>query len=228
MLSRHQLILRWSGFVCLYLMLPVGMIFAPAWIKLTFGISIRSCVIPALLVAALGVYGIGALRGMICAGDLFRLGVPCTAWRKMLLRWLFFCSLLTALLAGIDADHLFLFPAKQPRFWGIVMIAYPILSVLAQGILFRWFYDAVFAPLFRTPRDSLLAGAAVFAFTHILFLNPWAILFTFLGGILFLSSYRETGSLLFSGIEHALYGNALFTIGWGAYFYQGTVALLAN
>ena len=36
-------------------------------------------------------------------------------------------------------------------------------------------------------------------------------------------------SLLFSGIEHALYGNFLFTIGWGEYFFHaGTLRMLSQ
>ena len=36
------------------------------------------------------------------------------------------------------------------------------------------------------------------------------------------------GSLLFAAVEHALYGAFLFTIGWGAFFYEGTQAALAT
>ena len=86
----------------------------------------------------------------------------------------------------------------------------------------------MFAPLFGSPRRSLLAGALVFSYGHIVFHNLWAVLFTFIGGLLFLQTYRKSQSLLFSGIEHALYGDALFTIGWGAYFYGGTVTLLSQ
>ena len=41
-----------------------------------------------------------------------------------------------------------------------------------------------------------------------------------------MGTYRRTGSLLFSGIEHALYGDFLFTIGWGSFFYEGTQAAM--
>jgi uncharacterized protein len=44
---------------------------------------------------------------------------------------------------------------------------------------------------------------------------------TFFGGILFAWRYVETGSLLTSSVEHALYGCWLFTVGLGVYFYHG-------
>jgi hypothetical protein len=44
---------------------------------------------------------------------------------------------------------------------------------------------------------------------------------------MFLASYKRTGSLLFSSLEHALYGDFIFTIGWGQYFFHaGTLRLM--
>ena len=80
-------------------------------------------------------------------------------WRSMLMRWAVFFAVLTALLALHQPQMLFGFPRRSPRFWLFVMAAYPVLSVAAQGVLYRWFHEAVFAPLFGSPRRSLLAGA---------------------------------------------------------------------
>ncbi|WP_234730087.1 hypothetical protein [Acidocella facilis] len=44
---------------------------------------------------------------------------------------------------------------------------------------------------------------------------------TLAGGWLFARSYAATRSLTFSGVEHALYGCLVFTIGLGQYFYTG-------
>lgn len=68
---------------------------------------------------------------------------------------------------------------------------------------------------------SLVAGALFFAWAHVVFHNVWVCAFTFAGGLFFLSSYRKTGSLLFSCLEHALYGDFIFTVGWGRFFYEG-------
>jgi uncharacterized protein len=102
------------------------------------------------------------------------------------------------------------FVRRHPGFWAIVMVAYPILSVYPQGLLFpaRW--------------ETILASAAAFAFLHIIFRNPIAPVLTFFGGILFAFRYAQTGSLATSSFEHALYGCWLFTIGLGQYFYYGS------
>ena len=33
--------------------------------------------------------------------------------------------------------------------------------------------------------------------------------------------------MLLANAEHALYGDFLFTVGWGSYFYEGTQAMAA-
>ncbi|MCL1856603.1 MAG: AMP-binding protein [Kiritimatiellaeota bacterium] len=123
-------------------------------------------------------------------------------------------------------ELLFAFPREEPLFWGVIMVCYPVASVLPQAILYRKLYERRYAPLFGSPRTSLLVGALAFSWGHLPFGNPFALLFTFFGGLLFLSTYRATRRLAPGILEHALYGNALFTIGWGAYLLHGTVALL--
>jgi hypothetical protein len=41
------------------------------------------------------------------------------------------------------------------------------------------------------------------------------------GGLLFSWSYQQSGSLALTCIEHALFGNFLFTAGLGEFFYHG-------
>ena len=67
----------------------------------------------------------------------------------------------------------------------------------------------------------IFASGAAFAYMHIVFKNPLALLLTFTGGLLFAMTYADTRSLMISAIEHTLYGNYLFTIGLGKYLYLG-------
>lgn len=117
------------------------------------------------------------------------------------------------------------FAREHPLFWGIVMVLYPVLSVYPQGILYRAFFlqrYGVLVPEAISGRwTMILASAAAFSFLHIIFRNWISVTLTFLGGILFAWRYQETGSLLTSSVEHALYGCWLFTVGLGEYFYHG-------
>lgn len=116
------------------------------------------------------------------------------------------------------------FVRESPAFWAVVMVAYPVLSVYPQGLLYRAFFFERYAELFPGKWAMILASAAAFAFLHIVFRNWLAVGLTFAGGLLFALNYAETGSLATSSFEHALYGCWLFTVGLGQYFYHGTIA----
>ena len=116
------------------------------------------------------------------------------------------------------------FVRQNPAFWAVVMVAYPIVSVYPQGILYRAFFFERYATIFPGKWAMIVASAAAFAFLHIIFRNSLAVILTFLGGLLFAASYAETNSLAVSSFEHALYGCWLFTVGLGQYFYHGTIS----
>ena len=120
------------------------------------------------------------------------------------------------------------FVRRHPIFWAVVMVAYPVLSVYPQGLIYRAFFFERYTPLFPGRWTMIVASAAAFAFLHIIFRNTPAVALAFAGGILFAFRYAETGSLATSAFEHALYGCWLFTIGLGQYFYHGTIATVGT
>lgn len=188
-------------------------------------------VIPVLWLAALPVsiwlvrhrgYSIPSLFG---AGGA---AVPEKALALIIIRILPAAAALVALLCRIRPDWLFSFTSSHPRFWMIVMFAYPILSVVPQGIIYRAFFRERYARLFPNRTVQTLVAAACFAFCHIFFLNVWALLLTFAGGVLFWRTYSRTGSLFLANLEHAIYGDLVFTIGYGGFLYHGTLALVGS
>lgn len=120
------------------------------------------------------------------------------------------------------------FVRQHPAFWAIVMVAYPVLSVYPQGLVYRAFFFERYAALFPGKWTMIFASAAAFAFMHIIFRNWLAVGLTFAGGLLFGARYAATGSLATSSFEHALYGCWLFTVGLGQYFYHGTIATVGS
>lgn len=111
---------------------------------------------------------------------------------------------------------------RHPRFWAILMLAYPLLSVYPQGIVYRCFILHRYRDLFPGTWPVVMASAFAFSFTHLVFHNWVAPALALLGGLLFARTYQRTRSLLASSLEHALYGCWIFTIGLGHYFYSGT------
>jgi len=114
-------------------------------------------------------------------------------------------------------------PRSRPWFWLGVMLFYPVFSALLQEILFRSFYFYRYEKLLKgRPLLLVTLNALLFAYVHIVFGNWIAVVFTFFGGLLFAHTYLKSRSLLLTAIEHSLYGNTLYTLGLGHYFYHGT------
>lgn len=143
-----------------------------------------------------------------------------TGWQVLLI--FFVAALLVGAAVYFFAPQmLFNFVKRAPAFWALVMVLYPVLSVYPQGIIYRAFFFERYRVLFPNPALLIMASAVAFSFAHIIFRNPIAVVFTFVGGLLFAWRYADTASLFTSSFEHALYGCWMFTIGLGHYFYRG-------
>ena len=102
------------------------------------------------------------------------------------------------------------------------MVLYPLLSVYPQELFFRAFFFHRYRRLFGQGMATVVASALLFGFVHIVFGNWISILLSSVGGMLFARTYFHSGSLALTCIEHALYGNFIFTIGLGEFFFHGT------
>jgi hypothetical protein len=209
----------WCEFIGLYLLLPLAL----AGARQAFG---AFPILPVLWAAAFP----AALCLVRRYGWRWRELVGFSLSREQAVRMAVRLALVAALLAGgilAVAPGLFLeLPRRDPRLWALVMVAYPVLSVYPQGILYRGLYFARYAALFQSERGKILTGAAVFCLTHLVFANVWALVLTLVGGLMFCRTHRATGSMLASDLEHAVCGQLVFTCGWGRFLYHGVVRLV--
>ena len=116
---------------------------------------------------------------------------------------------------------LFSFLKRAPGFWALVMLLYPLVSVYPQELIYRAFFFHRYAPLFGSGLLMIAASALAFGFVHIIFGNWLAVVLCIIGGFLFSLTYQHSGSLLFTCLDHAIFGNFIFTIGLGQFFYHG-------
>ncbi|MFZ4805720.1 MAG: CPBP family intramembrane glutamic endopeptidase [Hyphomicrobiaceae bacterium] len=123
--------------------------------------------------------------------------------------------------------HLFLtFPRQRQQLWQFVMVAYPVLSVLAQELVYRTFFFHRYGALFGTRRWlAIIVNGALFGFAHILFGNWIAVVGTALLGALLAWRYTRTRSFWAVWIEHTLYGWLVFTVGLGGFFFTGIASV---
>lgn len=104
-----------------------------------------------------------------------------------------------------------------------LMVLYPLISALPQEFIFCSFFFRRYEPFFGKAKLMIIASAIIFAYAHVLYINPIAPTLSFIGGLIFAYDYAKHKSLALVTIEHGLYGNALFLIGLGWYFYSGSV-----
>ena len=224
--ARRQLLARrlrrvartrlWLGIECglLFLGVPLAL-----WTALRLGYSIP--VIPVLLVVT-GLIGLNLSRDRYFDRRVLRAfqGVR-REGPRILATFAAGAALLALGVALLTPERLFDLPRERFGLWAAVMVFYPLLSVLPQEVLYRAFFFHRYRPLFGNRRLTVIASALAFGFVHVVY-GAWiSVGLTTVGGLLFGYTYLKTRSVLVVGIEHALYGCFLFTIGLGRFFYHG-------
>ena len=140
-------------------------------------------------------------------------------WRTLSIRFAVIASCLVLYIVLVEPGNVLAILRHNPSLWALIMIVYPVFSVVPQEIIYRAFYFHRYSSLFAHEKVGIVVNAALFAFAHILFRNWVAIIGSFVAGLLWATTYLESRSLLVVSIEHALYGNFVFTLGIGYYFY---------
>lgn len=177
--------------------------------------------IPILLAATL-ICGWLLWRDPLFDRSRFRPPEPFTPFlKRVILKAVVVAFLLVIGVLVFAPEQIFDFPLRKTGLWLLVIILYPFLSALPQELIYRAFFFHRYQHIFYSERRMVLASVLAFAFMHIIFGNAIAPLLTIPGGYLFARTYVRNGSLLAAAIEHAAYGDIVFTVGLGTYFYKG-------
>lgn len=217
----YRMVRLWLEFIGLYVALPAVLL----------GARLAGCEVPVLPVLWLAAYP--AARYLVVRrgwGVRELIGFSLTraqAWH-LAMRLVIAAAVLTGGILWVAPERFLDLPRRDLTLWALIMFFYPALSVYPQGILYRGLFYARYAGLFRDERGAWLAGAAVFCLAHLVFANGWALGLTLAGGLLISRTYRKTGSLMASDLEHAVYGQLVFTSGWGRFLYHGTTRLVES
>lgn len=143
--------------------------------------------------------------------------------KPILLRWIMACAAMTLFMHFYDPTRMFEIPRHNPKFLMMLFILYPLISALPQEFIFCSFFFNRYERYFKTGVPMIVASATTFAYAHVLYINPVAPTLSFLGGLIFAYTFYKHRSLALVTIEHGLYGNFLFMLGLGWYFYSGSV-----
>ncbi len=151
-----------------------------------------------------------------------RVRSPGSGARQIFLRFFVCAGLLAFTCWWLDPPWFLGLIRERPGLWALIMILYPILSVVPQGIIYRVFFIHRYRELVPAGAPMVAASALAFAYSHIVFDNLVAPGLTAIGGLLFAQTYDSTRSGTLASIEHALYGCLVITLGMGHFlFYRG-------
>ena len=147
-------------------------------------------------------------------GDLLRL----PAWRDVfsILTLFALCGGALTLFAYTSYPQTFSsFPRTNASLWLLVMAFYPSISVTTQELVYRvFFFHRYASTLNGSGWLAVVVNAMLFATMHAtLFASRspvfhWeAVMFSFIGGLIFAHRFVKTRSLLAVWLEHSLYGD---------------------
>lgn len=173
-----------------------------------------------LVVVAVGALLISRRSPNFSVSQLFQWQGARSQALAILARDAFLMLLLGVAVWQFAPNLLFSFVRRAPILWAALMILYPVCSVLPQEFLFRAYFFRRYRELFGKGYAMIAASALAFGFVHIIFGNWIAVVLSGVGGVLFSTTYLRTASLSLVCLEHALFGNFLFTIGLGQFFYH--------
>ena len=176
--------------------------------------------IPILVAVAIGAFLVLRRIPNFSLSRLFEWGGARSQTLSILARDAFLMLALGIAVWRFAPDLLFSLVRRAPIFWAVLMILYPLFSVLPQEFLFRAYFFRRYKEIFGGGSAMIAASALAFGFVHIIFGNWLAVLLSAIGGLIFSNTYLRTDSLALVCVEHALFGNFLFTIGLGHFFYH--------
>lgn len=139
------------------------------------------------------------------------------------IRWVVFSFCLFIFTFHVFPEKLFIVQKSNPGFIWKIIIFYPFFSALPQEFIFCKFFFARYKSFFGEKTLMVAMSSLAFCLAHILFINWVAPVLGLAAGIIFAGTYKKTKSLLMVSLEHSLYGDTLFFIGLGWFFWGGAV-----
>ena len=207
---------RWFEFTLIFVLLPL--------IGFTLRSYLANWLIPALIVLM-------SVCCMLLLNDphfkRFRLTSmgQFSAVKRRLFSFFFLGALFSGVFYGIiHQENWFSMPLHSFYNWLLLLLLYPLLSVLPQELIFRTYFFHRYKRIMPKKRVRIVVSATVFALAHIVYANWVAVGLAFLGGLLFSFTYAQSRSTIVCVIEHSLWGLWMFTLGIGSSLDSGAIS----
>jgi uncharacterized protein len=202
-------------FFSLFILLPVTL--------LLFRTSMRRMVIPILLAVCIMILILLLFDRSFDKKRLWKAKDFFKHLKPVIKRLIIGGVVLAILVYVLNRFAFFILPQKNFRFWLIILVLYPLVSAYPQEIIYRLFFFHRYKSIFKRNREMVIFSGFSFGFAHLFFFNFWALILSTIGGILFANTYLKSDSVIITSIEHGLWGDLIFTLGLGVYFYSGAI-----
>lgn len=147
------------------------------------------------------------------------------AWRHLAWIALMFVAVGGAIALATSVvfpERFLIMPRYRPELWMLILVLYPLFSVIPQELVYRTFFFHRYGPLFGRQRwAAVIINATLFGFAHIIFNNWIAVAGSAAVGAIIAYRYWMTRSFWAAWFEHAIYGCLIFTVGLGHFFFTG-------
>ena len=137
-------------------------------------------------------------------------------WISTVIKFLIIAIITMFFVWFTDKGNLFTVALNKPKLWVLILLFYSIFSVYPQELIYRTFFFKRYQSIFKNEKVFIIINAILFSMAHLLFKNTLVLILTFIGGILFAITFKNTKSTLLVSIEHSIYGCWLFTVGMGS------------
>lgn len=201
-------IYRWIEIIFLYIGIPL---------LFFFDLLPVHKLIPLIIVSLIFLYII--LRDKSFKRHQFKLN-GFKAWSMIFYRTSIIIIFLLVYVWHTFPEQLFQMPTERTLFWVVLLLMYPLWSVIPQEFVYRVYFYHRFSGLLKNRNLLVILNAIMFSFSHIIFENWVALVFTFVASIMFSLTYLRYRSYSIIVLEHVLYGSLIFTIGPGEFFYM--------
>ncbi len=114
-------------------------------------------------------------------------------------------------------------PRYRPNLWLMIMLFYPLFSVIPQELIWRYHLLEQMKPILPSKHLRIFVSSFAFGWMHVIYGHYFSVISTIiLGWILCIMYYRSGKSIWPIWLIHAIAGQTVFTFGLGEYFYGGS------
>ncbi|MEF3255219.1 MAG: CPBP family intramembrane metalloprotease [Deferribacterales bacterium] len=190
-------------------------------IPLLFTFLVRTTPLPLIILG--GILGFYFLKkdDNFDIKHLYKIPLKPSVLIRIILQFILFSILLYYLIITYFPNYLFYFLKKDIILWLKIVLIYTFVAVYPQEIIYRAFIFNRYRKIINNEKNLVHISSFAFAFGHLIYLNPFSVILSLIGGYIFSFTYLNTKSVFLVYIEHLLYGLLLYTIGFGNFFYSG-------